>query len=165
MVTGYAKFSKSNPKLKPLVDRLKKLAKTEVYVGITTENAKRDGDYDINNIGNNAELLFILSHGSPLQHIPARPVLEPAVENAKEDIGKSLANASRAALNSDPTAAEDYLNEAGLKAQNAAIKWFENPRNGWAANAPLTIKLKGSNKPMVDTGEMKKSITYVVRSK
>lgn len=165
MVNGYANFSKSNPNLKPLVDRLKKLAKSEVYVGVPAENAKRDGKYNINNIGNNAELLFILSHGSPLQHIPARPVLEPAIEDAKEDIGAALANASRAALNNDPAATNDALENAGMIAQNAARSWFENPRNGWAANAPLTVKMKGSNKPMIDTSEMRKSIIYVVRAK
>lgn len=165
MVNGYANFSKSNPKLKPLVDRLKKLAKSEVYVGVPAKNAEREGKYNIKDTSNNAELLFILSHGSPLRHIPARPVLQPAIEDAKEDIGRALANASRAALNNDPAATKDALENAGMVAQNAAHNLFDDPRNGWAANAPLTIKLKGSNKPMVDTGQMRNAIVYVVRAK
>ena len=43
--------------------------------------------------------------------------------------------------------------------------WFENPQNGWPPNSPRTIRRKGSDQPLVDTGEMRKAITYVVRDK
>ena len=34
--------------------------------------------------------------------------------------------------------------------------------NGWKPNAPSTIKAKGSDKPLIDTGELRKSIRGIV---
>ena len=52
-----------------------------------------------------------------------------------------------------------------MLAQSAAQNWFENPKNNWVPNAKSTIKKKGSNIPLVDTNELRKSITYVLRDK
>ena len=42
----------------------------------------------------------------------------------------------------------------------------DNLTNGnWKPNAPLTIELKGSSHPLIDTGQMRQSITYVVEEK
>jgi hypothetical protein len=54
------------------------------------------------------------------------------------------------------------LNRAGQVAENAARNWFVNPKNGWAPNAPSTIRRKGSDKPGIDTGEMRKALTHLV---
>lgn len=118
--------------------------------------------------------MWIQAHGSPLWHAPPRPVIEPAIEHNKEAIAKQLQKATEAALNGeDPT---PELHKAGLMGQNFARGWFTNPENGWPPNSPITIngsepdedgnkfiKGKGSNKPLIDTGELRKSITYVVK--
>ncbi|MBY6921870.1 hypothetical protein HYH30_19035, partial [Clostridium botulinum] len=41
--------------------------------------------------------------------------------------------------------------------------WFTNPSNNWAENSAETIKRKDSDKPLIDTGELRKSITYVIK--
>jgi hypothetical protein len=33
---------------------------------------------------------------------------------------------------------------------------------GWAPNSPVTVKMKGSSRPLIDTGAMRQSVTYVV---
>lgn len=193
MVTGTAKVAKKGLGIKAVIARLKALTRKEVYVGIPQENSSREKGDSINNAEllyihthgvrkkemredmqsnldsgmkySEAHALFIQEHGSPMWHVPPRPVLEPAIEDSKEAIGKQLAMASKNAMDGKVVAAEQSLGKAGMVAQNAARAWFENPKNGWAPNSPKTIAQKGSAIPLVDTNEMRKSITYVIRER
>ena len=172
---------------------LEALTRKEVYVGIPAENSSRPGDGSINNAEllyihthgvrrkamrdemvammdtgmpySQAHKLYIREHGSPMLSIPPRPVLQPAIEDNKEYIGQLLAEAGKAILQGDAAAGETKLHNAGDFAAAAAQGWFENPQNGWPPNSPRTIRRKGSDQPLVDTGEMRKAITYVVRDK
>lgn len=108
--------------------------------------------------------LYIHSKGSPLWQIPPRPLVEPAIE-AKgniEPIQDALKEAATAALKGKPEEAKRAMRMAGMLAQNAVRAWFTDPRNNWAPNAPSTIKRKGSNRPLIDLGEMRKAVTYVL---
>lgn len=112
-----------------------------------------------------AEVLFLLSKGSPGRSQPPRPVLEPAVsdpDNARK-IGHEIAAADKAGLAGNRIEQLNRMRRAGLAGQNAARGWFTNPRNGWAPNAPSTIAAKGSDTPGIDTGATRAAITYVVR--
>ena len=110
-----------------------------------------------------AHSLYIQSHGSPLWQIPPRPVLEPAIEDSKEPIAKQLKQSYKAALDGNNQAVDNSLHKAGMVAENAAKAWFENPANKWPPNSPKTIAKKGSDSPLIDTGEMRKAITHVIR--
>lgn len=110
-----------------------------------------------------AHSLYIQSHGSPLWQIPPRPVLEPAIEDSKGPIAKQLKQSYKAALDGNKQEVENSLHKAGMVAENAAKAWFENPANKWPPNSPKTIKKKGSDSPLIDTGEMRKAITHVIR--
>lgn len=109
--------------------------------------------------------LYIQEHGSPLWASPPRPVLEPAIEHRKDWIAEQMSKAALAGLDGDVKGVQDGLHKAGQVAENAARDWFTNPANGWAPNSPKTIKLKVSDKPLIDTDQMRKSITHVVRRK
>jgi hypothetical protein len=193
MVKGTADVEKRGPGLQSVVTRLQKLTRKEVYVGIPQEKSSRDSGDHINNAEllyiqshgvrrkqmidemkpnldsgmkySDAHALFIQEHGSPMWRIPPRPVLEPAIENRKESIGRQLAEASKHAMDGNPVKAEMSMEKAGMLAESAAKAWFEDPRNGWAPNSPKTIARKGSSIPLVDTNEMRKSITYVIRER
>ena len=172
---------------------LESLTRKEVYVGIPAENSSRPGDGSINNAEllyihthgvrrkamrdemdammdtgmtySQAHKLYIREHGSPMLSIPPRPVLQPAIEDNKEHIGKLLAEAGNAILQGDAVEGETKLNNVGDFAAARARAWFENPQNGWPPNSPRTIRQKGSDKPLINSAEMQKSITYVVRDK
>ena len=107
--------------------------------------------------------LYIMSHGSPLWHIPPRPVLESALEAHADAIGKLFQAVIKAACKGDEAAIQKAMNICGMAAQNYCRDWFTDPRNGWPPNSPLTIKAKGSERPLIDTGTMRKAITYVIR--
>lgn len=107
--------------------------------------------------------LYVHTNGSPLWQSPPRPVLEPAIEDDKEEIAGYLKNAAQYALDGDIESANEELERVGLEGQNAARSWFTNPKNGWAPNSPITIKRKGSDSPLIDKGEMRKAITYIIK--
>lgn len=107
--------------------------------------------------------LYIQSHGSPLWHSPPRPVLEPAIKANKEKIAMQFSKIIKAAADGNADAMERAITSTGITAQNACRSWFKDPRNGWPRNDPKTVKLKGSDKPLVDSGELRDSIVYVVR--
>lgn len=109
--------------------------------------------------------LYIQSHGSPLWHSPPRPVLEPAIKAKKEKIALQFSKIVKAAADGNADAMEQAITSTGMTAQNACRAWFKDPRNGWPRNDPKTVKLKGSDKPLVDSGELRDSIVYVVREK
>lgn len=108
-----------------------------------------------------AHELYVHEHGSPLWNIPPRPILEPAIENGKEQIAELLKDAALQAL--DGNNIQPSLEKVGMQGQNIARGWFTNPSNNWAANSKETIKKKGSSRPLIDTGELRKSITYVIK--
>ena len=73
--------------------------------------------------------------------------------------------AAEQALNRNLQGSLAQLDKAGLQGENAAKGWFTNPKNNWAVNSQTTIDRKGSDRPLIDTGEMRKSITHVMREK
>lgn len=105
--------------------------------------------------------MYIQSHGSALWKSPPRPVLEPSIEHNKDAISKQLGNVAKAALSGQDPNTE--LQKAGMMAQNFARDWFTNPANLWPPNAESTIKQKGSDRPLIDKGELRRAITYVVK--
>lgn len=141
-----------------LMHRLSQLKKRRIYVGIPQNESSRKGEPI-----NNAELLFIHTNGSPIKGIPARPVLEPAINEHKERISASFKEIYAATAVNNQSERERAIHRTGLIAQNACREWFTNPKNNWSPNNPATIRRKGSDRPLIDTGELRKSITYVVR--
>lgn len=108
--------------------------------------------------------LYIQSHGSPLWHSPPRPVIEPALAANKVRIAAEFKKIYQATASADGDGVERAITRAGILAQNVCREWFEDPRNNWPANSPATIARKKSDKPLIDTGSLRKAITYVVRS-
>lgn len=104
--------------------------------------------------------LWLQTHGSPLWKSPPRPVIEPAITYHKDIIGKQMKKVAAVALNGqDPT---QELQKAGQLGQNIARDWFTNPANGWPENSPITVDRKGSDRPLINTGELRKAIIWVV---
>lgn len=145
-----------------LKSTLSSLVRKKVLVGIPEDKTdRRSGEMT------NAGLMYIHTHGSALQHIPARPVIEPAIQapDNKLMIANQLGDAARLALAGKKGEANQSLGAAGMLGRNAAIRWFTDPRNGWAPNSPRTAEEKGSDRPLIDTAQMRRSITYSVEDK
>lgn len=176
-----------------IIERLKALEKRSTYVGVpqaTTQDRKGDSPKITNaellyihthgarkisirkamarmkksdSLPSFAHQMHLWTHGSALYVTPPRPVLAPALKANRKEIGRGFQRIYMAAARGDEAALEEATTWTGLKAQNACRKWFRDPRNGWAKNAPRTIKAKGSARPLIDTGSLRNSIIYVVR--
>lgn len=160
--------------LKRFISAMDDVCENAVYIGVPQANTTREGDQPTN-----AELMYIHTNGSPLMHIPPRPVLQPAVEAYKPQINKKLIEAFEA-YKKDEVLGDQKLEEVGIFVSDRCRRWFVDPRNGWAPNAPITLeggwmrnhkngkpfyikgKGKKKNRPLIDTGALRRSITYVV---
>lgn len=138
---------------------LAKLADAAVLVGIPqAQNARSDGEL------NNAELLYILTNGSPARGIPATPIIEPAIEadGNRQAIAKELALAAIAQISRNYRNAEIHFERAGKAGVVASKNWFLDSRNNWPPNKPSTIKRKRSGSRNIDTGSLRRALTYVL---
>lgn len=88
--------------------------------------------------------------------IPPRPFMKTALEKNKEEITKAMLRYYRPRN----LGRRDYLEKVGVKLVSMVRSSIEN--GAWKPNADFTVKKKGSNKPLIDTKRMKKSVTYEV---
>ena len=153
-------------KTSKLIKGLEFIKESDVLVGIPQKKNKREVGDEVTN----SELLFIHTKGSPINNIPARPVIELAIEDDSERLSKMLKDAANSAMDGNEEDAIKKLRLTGMRGQNVSRAWFTNPKNNWPPNAPSVEKAKrekGSTdpKPLIDTGELRKSITYVIEKK
>ena len=159
-----------------------------VYVGIPeAENPRQEEEM------NNARLGYIHEFGSPLVNIPARPFLIPGVKNVEKETGAELKKAADAALAGDSQLADQKLNRVGIIASNEVKRVLNSNlppplkpntvRNRFRNRGTKTHRdneilymqlIAGGTEPgaaqdqagivaLVDTGQLRNSITYVIK--
>ncbi len=152
--------------LSALHKAMRKLEKTVVEVGVPEEKTERKNEAERKEAEmNNATLAYIHEHGSPDANIPARPFLTPGIKKAQPQIVKFLKEAGQAALAGKESGVTTAYNKAGLTAQNSVRAVFTD--NDWPQVSDARQKEKGEGKtnPLIETGQLRKSITYVVGKK
>ena len=176
--------------LKTVIDALLKLAEDELLVGVSADTAGSGRGEDINNAelayihtngvraaGMKSETdkaveegtpyplalqAYIREHGSPAYRVPPRPFLEPGIEKHLNLVESGM----KAALQDVLDGGDGRAQRERLGATMAAkVQAYFQEDNGWPPNAPSTIKKKGSAQPLVDTGALRQSITYIIRPK
>lgn len=176
--------------LKTVIDALLKLAEDELLVGVSADTAGSGRGEDINNAelayihtngvraaGMKSETdkaveegtpyplalqAYIREHGSPAYRVPPRPFLEPGIEKHLDMVESGM----KAALQDVLDGGDGRAQRERLGATMAAkVQAYFQEDNGWPPNAPSTIKKKGSAQPLVDTGALRQSITYIIRPK
>lgn len=146
---------------------VQELVQKELLVGIPAATAARDPEDGEEPI-DNATLGYIHEFGAPAANIPARPFLIPGLQDARDQVGKRLGRAASAALDGNAERIEDEYDAAGLIAQNAVRrKITEGP---FVPLKPATLAKRRArgrkgDKPLLDTGQLRRSITYVVRNR
>lgn len=130
-----------------------------VYVGIPQKYSSRPKERITN-----AELAFIHTNGSPVNNIPPRPFLQPAIEAHQAEISQRLLDAFAYIMGGKKEEGVRRLNVLGIYAVEVVKDMFKKGHNNWPPLKPETIKRKGSDLPLVDTGEMRNSITYVIKT-
>ncbi len=91
--------------------------------------------------------------------IPERPFMRNAIRNNTGKYKSNLQKAAKAIVSGTLTL-QAALSRMGIEAQGDIqdeISSLTSP-----PNSPVTIALKGSSKPLIDTGAMRQSVTYKV---
>lgn len=134
-------------------------SKLDLLVGVPQEKTEREGNSEPIT---NAELMFIHTNGSPIRNIPKRPTIEPTIEENKKRISDMFKKAVNKVLNNKGDGRAD-LEKIGIWTVNKIKAKFGS--DDLIPNAPATIAKKGSDRPLIDTGQLRNSVTYVIRRK
>lgn len=142
------------------------LARTKVMVGIPADKVTRketEGEPI-----NNAQIGYIMEHGSPSMNIPARPWLGPGVKSVDEKTTAKLEKTALGALsNGSPEEVNKGLMAVGLIAQSGVRKYITTA--DFIPLAPATLaarKRRGreGEKPLIDTGQLRMAVNFVLRT-
>lgn len=166
------------------------LVKQDVMVGIPAGPVREDGEPITN-----AALGYVHEFGSPITNVPARPFLIPGIQDAQPQIADQLRQAAVAALSGNPAQVDTRLSRAGLLAVNSVKARIssniepalspETIKNRHRARGTKSQRLNekayaalvaGGDDPkdaqaasgivsLINTGELRNSITYVIRKK
>lgn len=131
---------------------LKDLGNLEVRIGIQQGETSDEG-VDLVDIAMFNELGTI--------HIPSRPFLRDSVDANADQINTFLQSMKQELLKGG--SAEDVLKKIGVFQKGLIQEQIVN--GSFEPNSEATIKKKGSDTPLVDTGRMRQSINYVIQQK
>lgn len=187
MATKFPNLKVSASSVDELREMLEMLSRKEVLVGFPEDTTARDDDSESKQDITNAALGYIHDTGMPEQNIPARPFMIPGMEDAKEAVTSQLTAIARAVLQRRGVGAiEAGFERVGLRVQSALRRKINEgippPLSEWtlrdrarrgrkgamwelawrAAGAPAGTELA---KPLIDTGQLRNAINYVVRDR
>lgn len=143
------KMTADGKKFQKLLEDLDKL---EVRIGIQ-QGAGSEKGVDLVDIAMFNELGTV--------HIPSRPFLRDSVDAHAEEINAFLQSMRQIIVRGG--SAEKVLKKIGVF-QKGLIQ-EEIAHGNFVPNSEATIKRKGSDKPLIDTGRMRQSINYVIQEK
>jgi len=163
--------------------RMSSLTSKEVLVGVPQDKTTRKEDGMTN-----AALAYIHDNGSPAGNIPARPFMRPGIAEAKSEVIRRMKQGAAKILRGEEGAEDATLMAVGLAAQakiraaiNAGIPpaladstlraRIRNRKGVKGARAELASRKAGNlpsltlAKPLVNTGQLRNSINFVIRGK
>ncbi len=143
-------FDNMTPEGKRYFQQLKKLSELEVRVGFQGDEKYDDGT-------SLAEVAAYNELGTSTS--PARPFMKQSFENHQAEL-QAACDRVNATISSGRSA------EQALQALGVAVKGLvqeEIVDGDFEPNAESTIKKKGSEQPLIDTGHMRQSVNFVVK--
>lgn len=102
---------------------------------------------------------MIHEFGVPEKNIPRRSFIRVPIENNIKEITKLIEH-NHKLVSENSMSAKVALDRIGIMAQNTIKESFIN--NDWKPLKRATIKRKGSSRPLIDTGQLIGSISYIV---
>lgn len=177
-----------------VVRSINELVGKQVLIGIPESTTDRD-DEDERAPITNAELGYIHENGNPATNLPARPFLVPGVKSIEDVAVGELKKAAQVSLDGDVKKADVYLNRAGmigmngvkqeisygnfepLKPASVRSRRYNRKTQSLREDEKQYLKLVAQGmspegaqnvtgiQPLIDTGQLRNSINYVVRNK
>lgn len=127
-------------------------------IGVLSEDNSRQNSGTMGN----AEIGLIHELGSFTKNIPARSwLIMPLTE--KKKVLEDFLGSQRVARLMEDGDFEQILTLLGLKAEEVINDAFTTGGFGkWAANSAATVKKKGSSRPLVDQGQLRRAVSSEV---
>lgn len=142
--------------------RVKSLDKLVLKTGIPKESTRKDEENKGDFSKYIANIAFVLNYGSYSGNISPRPFGSTTIPRYWPKIKEIIKREIFLVLSGKQSAKKAY-NRIGIMTKSYMQ---HNLRfGGWKANEPITIKMKGSSQPLIDKGQLRQSITYVVAEK
>lgn len=149
-------------KLPEFLENLKAMTNKSVFVGIPHDSTRKDSEpYS------NAQIGMVMEFGSAIKNIPPRPFLIPALKESQKEAIAILKEGAQQALHGEDI--EISFNKAGLFSQNKVKAKIVNGSFEALKQSTLAARMRrrksgvAGTKPLIDTGQLLASITYVVR--
>lgn len=138
---------------------LQKLSTKQVRVGLKRgKKGKRH-----NGMPSKADLVEIALYNElGTSTIPARPFFAQTVQVHEEEIREAAVSEAAKVLRGNEKAQQAFR-EIGTDVQKKVQKRIDEGQ--FVPNAPSTIKRKGHDHPLIDTGTMRDSISYTICEK
>lgn len=145
------KLTADGKKVKKELEQLKKL---QVRIGFQRGKKKYADETDMCDVALFNEL--------GTSNAPSRPFLRQSVDGNSDKINALCKSIMKNVSNGSCTAEEAYK-KAGVYIKGLVQEQIKNGE--FAANKPSTIKKKGSDNPLIDTGQMRQSVNFVICKK
>lgn len=158
-----AVIDRTTPEGRKFFDELKKLAELECYAGFQggVETAKkREGDQVVDT---EVDLLDVAAFNElGTSRAPSRPFLRQSIDDHHPEIEAFFKN-QVALLTNGSTTADQIMRQTAVFLRGLIQE--EIVEGDFTPNAPSTVKKKGSDKPLIDTGHMRQSVMTIVDKK
>lgn len=171
--------------LQKLSDGTTRLIQRTLFLGIPEDRGPRDGDAHSAGVDavrvalggssqliTNAELGYIHEFGAPEANIPPRPFLEPGIRQSKEKIVARMEKAGKAAMDGDWRKVDQQYQSCGIEVVDVIVTRMEEGLSPALSENTRRARDKGASKenldarkPLIDTGALRNSITWVERVK
>lgn len=138
--------------LRDLAKAIDSISQKNVYIGVIGNNAGREGEL------NNAQLMAIHEFGT--EHIPERAPIRKTMAKNGEGYGTMFEKAIKKVLEENE-GADLLLDKIGVQVAGDVVGEIQSGIE--PELAPSTIKRKGSDRPLIDTGALVQSISYEVK--
>lgn len=151
------------PKLVAAVDLM---TNTQILVGVPATEALRKPEPGEPSTPNNAMLAYVHENGDAAGRIPPRPFMNPGVQENRQNIETGMGKVARAALDGNEAAVDRGLHAVGLSTQAAIRRKITT--GPFLPLSPRTLARRRARgrmgtKPLIDTGQLRNAINYVLR--
>lgn len=155
-----------------ILDAIRQLRSKELLVGVPEEKNNRKPDENESSEISNAAIMFIAENGSPANNIPARPVMTIGINAAQPRVVAEFKKGAQAIMDGNEGTIEKILTRVGMIA-SGEIKRVINNQIGIEAPAKSTIERRLARKPtpflgtkaLIVTGQLRNSVTFVIKDK
>lgn len=163
-------------KITDLFDKTENIAKAigdlsskKILVGVPEQKSEREGTNQFNRDikVTNAEIGYWNEFGVPENNLPARPHLRAGVKSVQKETIKDLKVAIGAAFHGNKLQVDRTYHKIGMRCQNAVrgkIQAGLSPKLAESTLRARRARGRKGKKPLYDTGEYLRSITYVIRN-